>query len=263
MENTPPENPIPPIEQLLERGDIWRGHEQRFASQTAVDTGYPEFNEELLFKGWPVSSLIEVCQQNLTHSEWLLITPALLKTSGGYIVLLNPPALPFCQALIQAGIDLERVLVVRAEKKTDFLACFFELARASACDVILAWQPRQALSYTELRKCLLASADGSGMYFLFRPATLRQQSSPSVLRILTELTATHLHITIFKQKGMLQNHNAKPIAILLPEFWQGLMAHNLFGKKLSDETPLPKTAAATEKVLRRSATITPLRKRKS
>ncbi len=263
----PPEKPSPlTLEQLLQRGDIWRGQSQRFTPKTAMDTGYSALNSGLLAKGWPFSSLIEICQQNLSNSEWLLLTPALLKTSGGYIVLLNPPAMPFCQALIQVGMDLERLLIVQTTTKADFLASFFELVRADACDAVLAWQPKQALSYTELRKCLLATADGAGLYFLFRPASSQQQNSPAVLRLLTQLTATDLHITILKEKGSLQNQQQHPIAITLPRFWHGLLPHRLLEQPVLPDTastPHVSTPNGTDRSKRKLIRGTQLRRGKS
>lgn len=210
------------LAQLLRRNDVWRGHSQQLVPQAALNSGYEALNAAFLHGGWPLSCLIEVCQQSHGHSEWQLMTPALRCTSTGYIVLLNPPATPFAQGFIQAGIDLERVLVVQAEQKTDFLASFTELARAEACEALLAWQPQRALSYTELRKCLLAAADGCGFYVLFRDESAQKQSSPAVLRLTTSLQPGDLQVHIFKQKGLLQKHLTHPISLPLSAPWQGL-----------------------------------------
>lgn len=220
------------LTQLLERADVWRGYSQRFAPQAVIDTGYAALNAGLLCRGWPVGCLVEICQQNLAHTEWLLLTPALHKTPGGFIVLLNPPAMPFGQALVQMGLDLERILIVQTANKADFLASFLELARAQACDAVLAWQPRQPLSYTELRKCLLATAEGTGLYVLFRPASMREQSSPASLRLLVELTAADLQVTIFKQKASLQTGQQGAINLTLPLLWKGLLPHHRLDQNL-------------------------------
>lgn len=227
----PADNPPPKtLEQLLHRGDIWRGRNQLPLTRAVLDTGFSTLNAALLNRGWPLGSLIEVSQQNLGHSEWLLLTPALCATSGGYLVLLNPPAIPFAQGLIQAGINLDHILVVQASNKADFLFSFSELARTESCDALLAWQPQQALSYTELRKCLLATAEGRGLYVLFRPASTRQQSSPAALRLGTELRAQALEVHIYKQKGVLQTVRSPTIKLPLPKSWQSLPPHRLLGQ---------------------------------
>lgn len=227
MNPVPPDNPplgSPNLQQLLCRQDIWRGKSQRLAvSPLTRDTGYSELNRTLLGNGWPSASLTEVCQQGFVQSEWLLLTPALRNTQG-LIVLLNPPCVPFAQALIKAGIDLERVLIVESANKADFLFSFLELVRTHACEVVLAWQPRQPLSYTELRKCQLAASDGQGLYVLFRPAAAAEQSSPAGLRLSLALQAQALQVRIFKQKGELARLG-RPVLLPLPHNWQAVAAH--------------------------------------
>lgn len=245
-----PTNPQAPesasLEQLLRRDDIWRGHSRRFTPRVAVATGYAALNAGLLNEGWPLGSLIEVCQRGF-QGEWQLFMPAFLsKESGsnelgsgnsrsgnpdagppGLIVLLNPPAEPFSQALIQAGLDLDRLVIVEATEKAPFLACFTELARTAACDAVLAWQPKGNLTYTELRKCLLSASDGAGLYVLFRPSSAQQQSSPASLRLFSQAVPGGLEVTVFKQKGMLQRQQARPIVLSRPDEWRGSPPYSL------------------------------------
>jgi len=239
-----PTNP-PSLEQLLRRGDVWRGQSQQFVPQAALDTGYAELNEHLLNHGWPLASLVEIDQpggsraigDNIGCGEWLLLAPALRQLKEGYIVLLNPPAMPFAQGLIQAGMDLDRLLIVETEKKADFLASFTELARASICVALMAWQPKQNLTYTELRKCQLACNDGQGLYMLFRPLTAQQQSSPAALRLRTKLNFQALEIQITKQKGSL-NKEHQAIHLPVPETWLPQAPHAQLGQN-EDHLELP------------------------
>lgn len=225
----------PDLEQLLCRRDIWRGQSQTLAAPPITrDTGYTGLNANLLGGGWPSGNLVEVCQQGFVQSEWLLLTPTLLNTRG-FVVLLNPPCVPFAQALIKAGIDLERLLVVESSNKADFLFSFIELTRADACEAVLAWQPKQSLSYTELRKCQLAAMGGEGLYVLFRPAAVAEQSSPAGLRLAITQQAQDLQVRIFKQKGEL-GRVAQPVLLPLPQNWQGLAAHHQL-----DQTGKPKS----------------------
>lgn len=229
--NSEKPNPSKPIslEQLLQRGDVWRGRSQGFVSQAGLDTGHAELNAGLLNEGWPLATLVEICQPGtlqgsvntgaVSQAEWLLFTPALQQLKDGYLVLLNPPAIPFAPGLIQAGIDLDRLLVVAAEKKSDFLASFTELARTDICVAIMAWQPKNNLNYTELRKCQLACSDGRGLYLLFRPISVERQSSPAALRLKAKLNFRSLEIQIFKQKGSLNQANNRSIYLPLPETW--------------------------------------------
>lgn len=214
------------------------GHSQRFTTRAAVGTGYEELNAGLLNKGWPLGSLIEVCQQGM-QGEWHLFTPALVGLPG-LVVLLNPPATPFNQAFIQAGIDLERLIVVTAPEKSQLIACFIELSRASI-GAIFAWQPDEGMTYTELRKCQLATADAKGLSIMFRPASAQQQSSPASLRVYAQLIPSGLEVTVFKQKGHLQTQQAKPIVLALPEQWAPALPYHALNDQVAgikqDEQP--------------------------
>lgn len=229
------ETPTPmALEQLLQRDDLWRGHSQRFTTRPAINTGYEPLNTRLLNRGWPLGSLVEVCQQSM-HGEWQLFTPALIDFPG-LIVLLNPPAAPFSQAFIQAGIDLERLLVVTATEKDHFIACFVELSRASV-GAVLAWQPNDSLTYTELRKCQLAAIDGSGLSVMFRPAAAQQQSSPAALRLYARRVPAGLEITVFKQKGHLQTRQTRPVVLSLPTRWQPTLPYHALNNAVPQTRP--------------------------
>lgn len=245
MNDAPPETPAPvSLEQLLLRDDMWMGHSQRFTTRAALGTGYEQLNEGLLNQGWPIGSLVEVCQQGM-QGEWQLFTPALLELPG-LVVLLNPPASPFGQAFIQAGIDLERLLVVTAAEKNHFIACFIELSRASV-DAVLAWQPNESMTYTELRKCQLAASEGTGLSIMFRPASAQQQSSPATLRLYAQMIPTGLEVTVFKQKGHLQTQQARPIVLPLPEQWEPALPYHALNQNSApkQDTKPPRLASVT------------------
>ncbi len=249
MNETPPEISLNlSLEQLLLRDDMWMGHSQRFTARAAVPTGHVGLDGALLNEGWPLSSLVEVCQAP-AQAEWQLFTPALLQVPG-LIVFLNPPAIPFCQALVQAGIDLERVVVVDAANKAHFIASFIELARASV-GAVLSWQPGDALSYTELRKCQLAASESTGLSFMFRPSVAQQQNSPASLRIFAQIIPSGLQLTIFKQRGYLQANQARPIVIELPTRWQPVLPYAALYQIAVPGKPAKKPP--------RLATVTPLR----
>ncbi len=218
---TPASAPATTLEQLLCRADIWRGQSRSAPPQLALDTGFAPLNQALLNGGWPLGGLIDVCQQGQGRTEWLLLTPALRASRKGYWVLLNPPHTPFAPALLQAGLDLERLLIVETGSKTEFLASFKELARCTECAGVLAWQPKQSLSYTDQRKCLLAASEGLGLYLLFSSGAAIAQSSPAVLRIRSALLGNALQLNIIKQKGQLQA-SMHPVLLPLPSNWQTL-----------------------------------------
>lgn len=215
----------PDLEHLLQRGDIWRGARAAAHSNDGQDTGHPPLNAYLVHQGWPQASLIEINQQELGHGEWLLLTPALRNNPHGLQILINPPALPFAQGLIQAGLDLDRLLIINAPAKNDFLAAFVEISRARACSHLLAWQPSQPLNYTDIRKCVLASNEGAGIYWLLRNSRTAPQHSPAHLRLRTRIYPEHLEVVITKQKGGDQALLNRPLVLPLPLEWMGYQPH--------------------------------------
>lgn len=228
----PANNITPSLEQVLRRGDVWRGHSRTFIAQNVVSSGIEHCDRTLLNNGWPSASMIELClgagkngnlraQNRGAHGgEWILLAPLIRhicqQQEDNLAVLLNPPATPFAPALIQANIPLEQLLVIESVHKQDFIAAFVELTRSAHCQAVLAWQPRQAFSYTELRKCQLACGEGQGLYFFFRPALARNHSSPAPLRLSLNLHDSHLQGEIFKQRGLF---NKRSFLIELPEPW--------------------------------------------
>ncbi|MFA5631492.1 MAG: diguanylate cyclase [Porticoccaceae bacterium] len=212
-------SPPPTLDGILHRQDVWRGRRHQGMPHTGVDSGYALLNAELLHGGWPRGTLIEICQKPF-QGDWQLFLPALRVHNQGVIALLNPPAQPFSQAFIQANIDLERLLVINAPDNADFLHCFSEMARSDDCAAMLAWQPRKGLSYSNLRKCLLAATLSNAIHALFRPWAAQRESSPAALRISTKYIDNELEFFIFKQKGILRSRQPQPVRLPLPECWQ-------------------------------------------
>lgn len=207
------------LDQLLRRPDIWRGHAHHFGGDWAlsVSTGYAELDGALLHRGWPCGALVEICQDTY-QAEFALLSPGIL-ASPGFVVLLNPPSQPFVHALIQRGIDLDRLVVVESSSRSEFLGCYTELARAASCSAVVGWQPRESLTYTDVRRCALSLDGNKGLYWLVRPSTVQQQSSPTGLRMFCKLTPDGLEVTVFKQKGWLKQ-SGRPIVLPLPAEWR-------------------------------------------
>jgi protein ImuA len=202
------------LEQLLRRGDVWRGHSHAFIAQETWHTGFSDLDKALLNSGWPKQKLIECCCHYHTFTgEWLLFGPVLKNlcahNADAYVMLLNPPALPFAPALIQLGLPLNQLLVVESHNKQEFLSGFLELTRSTHCVALLAWQQGFNLNYSELRKCQLACAEGAALYVLLRPPQAQTQSSPAPLRISLAYVHEALQLDIFKQRGLFHKRSVQ------------------------------------------------------
>ncbi|MFT5083637.1 MAG: protein ImuA [Lentisphaeria bacterium] len=241
----------PTLEQLLRRQDIWRGHSKVFIKQPSVATGHEGLDAVLQHKGWPKGCLIEVCQRY--HAcEWLLFHPginALAAASNGHTVLINPPALPYLAGLQQMNIATQHLLVVQTTSAQEFITSFTELSKCTACCAVLAWQPKQALSYTELRKLQLSTQEQAGMYVIFRHVNAMAQSSPASLRLCVTPLEHSINVHIFKQKGKWHTFE---VNLAAPPSWQ---AHPQY-RDLSDPAgKRRRSMAPAKKVYPFSSTI--------
>lgn len=206
------------LEQLLRRGDVWRGHSRHFSGQPSWDSGHAALNQALLNQGWPRHQLTEVCQPQHPYCEWFLWGPTIAHNmhQQGLTVLLNPPSTPLLSGLAQQGIQADLLWLLQSSDKHTFLPCLSELLKASCVSLVLAWEPQMALTYTELRKIQLASHEHPGVCCLFRHERQRHHNSPAALRLHLQLQPRHLNVSIFKQKG--KHHNAS-LQLALPPAW--------------------------------------------
>lgn len=220
------------LDVLLRRKDVWRGHSQKFIAQEVIDTGHDALNALLLHGGWPQGCLVELGQTHFSGAWFLLSAAAriqLEKPESGVLGLLNPPEQPCAINLLQMALPLEDVLLLRPQNKAEFIASFVELAKSPACSMIMAWSPRQALSYAELRKCQLATQEQAGLYVLFRHIKSMQQSSPAALRLILSLKAESMYISLLKQKGRRPGDSVKlalPDAYMPDADYRDLLEHD-------------------------------------
>ena len=240
------------LNQLLGRGDVWVGRAKQAVARNTLSSGI-ELLDTLLVGGWPLGSLVEICLQGTTGAEWILLSKSLAAQGARPIFLLNPPMIPFGPALVGMGIDLNRVFVIRTDSKASFVNAFVELGRASQCGALLAWQPKESLTYTELRKFLLACSEGNGLYSLFRPASAQRESSPANLRVAMSVIGSDLKLSIFKQRGMLENHDTV-VRVGLREVLNG---HVPLNHLLEIQLP----GIPTPNIRRKFTNVIPLRRR--
>jgi hypothetical protein len=86
-----------------------------------------------------------------------LLGPALarLAAQGRWLAWIAPPHLPYAPALAAAGIALERLFIVRTQKRQDTLWAMEQALRSNACGAVLAWPER--IRYPELRRLQIAA----------------------------------------------------------------------------------------------------------
>jgi cell division inhibitor SulA len=172
------------IEKLLgSTPQLWRGR-QASRSQRALPTGHAKLDACLPGNGWPLGAVTELISRKPGLGELRLLFPALVDTGkqGQWVILVDPPWIPYPAALKGHGLLLERLLVVRGGK--DSLWACEQALRSGRGGAVLAW-PEQ-VSFARLRRLQIATENSAKLAFLFRPDSALRESSPAALRLWLE-----------------------------------------------------------------------------
>jgi hypothetical protein len=199
-----------PLDDLLRQHPaLWRAREQGgwTASLPGLPTGFAALDRCLPGGGWPQQGLIEILTDRHGIGELSLLMPALATlcrnpregggNEGGWLAWISPPYQPYAPALAASGIDVHRVLVVRARAPAEW--AMEQALRSEACSAVLGWaDPREMQS---LRRLQLAAEQSRCLAVLFRPVQAGQRPSPAALRIELQANRTGLQVRIVKSRG--------------------------------------------------------------
>jgi hypothetical protein len=194
------------IQTLMQNGRLWRGLEHDFHrpldDKLGLATGYETLDHALPFGGWPRGALTEILYSWPGQGELQLLLPALTRVSRQqrYIVLIDPPWLPYAPALAAAGIDLSFVISIDRLDENDRHWALEQTLRAGQCGAALAW-PREDLDGKTLRRLQLAAEAGDSCGFLYRHPRFRPQHSPAALRLQLHPAETGLQLELVKCRG--------------------------------------------------------------
>ena len=168
---------------------------------SVVASGHPLLDAQLPGGGWPVGSLVEVLQHRPEVHAWQLVLPALsqwVKTKPGPIVLVGAPLLPYTPSLSAQGLPADRLLWIRVDAAAARLWAAEQALRCPDVASVLAWLPQCKSS--DLRRLQLAARQHGKLFFVFRPAQVKTQASPSPLRVLVD-GVDQLQLQVLKRKG--------------------------------------------------------------
>jgi hypothetical protein len=204
------------LEQLLRsQPQIWRGLRNQNQSMPTIASGFAELDALLPGGGWPSGAVMEMRLPRLGIGELRLLLPALssLSLRGRWIIWLAPPHQPYAPALLQAGIDLQRVLVVDVEHPNDIPWALEKLLRSGRCGIALAWPAR--LSNHQCRRLQLAAEQGGALavLFLINPQNNAVNSASSssagyaALCIEAKPASNGLALNIIKARGNLRRES--------------------------------------------------------
>lgn len=136
------EEPAPLLDQLIDRAAVWRGGQTADRSGEVSATGYAELDRRLPGGGWPVTGLTELLSATTGMGELRLFMPGLaglMARRPGWIVWISPPHMPYAPALLQWGIEPDRVLLVHPRSAADAMWAAEQALSSGTCAAVLLW----------------------------------------------------------------------------------------------------------------------------
>ena len=190
----------PLLNNLLLRQDTWRGR-NRSLRRHVIATGNENL-DRLLLGGWPVSALTELVTQQDGIGELSLLLPTVkhYASENKLCVWLDPPYQPYAPSLVNEGVPLDKLLIVRSKNSKEWLWAAEQSIRGKA--LLFAWANRAQPRYSALRKLQLAATESLAPVFLFSPHNALKAHSPALLRLeLESLEPNILSVTLHKLRG--------------------------------------------------------------
>jgi hypothetical protein len=171
------------IDRLLDKTPLlWKGR-QSSRGGPVVPTGHARLDARLPGGGWPLGAVTELICGNPGLGELSLLFPALatLSGQGQWVVLVDPPWIPYPASLYAHGLRLERLLLTRTRRDGEALWACEQALSCSQGGAVLAWPQR--ITFPRLRRLQLAAEAHAKLAWLFRPESALREASPAALRL--------------------------------------------------------------------------------
>jgi hypothetical protein len=180
--------------------DVWRACRLNHDVPTLA-TGHAKLDSQLPGHGWPLGAISELLFESPGAGELSLLLPALATVSsrGQWVILIDPPWIPYPPAMRGHGVALERVMLVRTRSADDSLWACEQALRGVRGGAVLAWPADPG--FTRLRRLQLAARAGRKLAFVFRAAETAKQASPAALRLEVTADASGSRVRVLKCRG--------------------------------------------------------------
>lgn len=190
------------ISQLLDSTPLlWKGRQASHGQRT-LPSGQERLDAHLPGRGWPLGAMTELIARKPGLGEFRLLFPVLadLGGQGQWVILVDPPWIPYPAALQGHGLHLERLLLIHTRGGRESLWACEQALRNGRGGAVLAWPER--IDFSRLRRLQVAAETHAKMAFLFRPESASRESSPAALRLQLEPGGQHdTTIHVLKCRG--------------------------------------------------------------
>jgi len=195
------------VETLLQGNPaLWRGCDLAGRGDHGRPTGFEPLDAILPGQGWPRSGLMEFITPCWGSGELQLLVPLMRSVveRGQWMLWISPPYQLYAPALVQAGVDTSRVLVVDLDTScSDALWTMERALQNRHCGLVLAWQ--NWLPGRVLRRLQLAADAGDTLGVLFKHYDSEHSPAPVRLRIKGSDSAAGeraaAEVTLIKARG--------------------------------------------------------------
>ena len=186
-------------------------------SEEALPSGFEALDRELSGGGWQKPGLTELLTDHVGIGELSLLLRALgakkncKPGEAAHLLWVIPPGqawlpwVPYAPALVQNGIDLTQLAIVRTKNTEDALWAAEQGLKSGACRAVLMRLAEARCSALSLRRLQQAAAAGNSIMWLLRPREAATLPSPAGTRIaLQAAQAGAIKLDILKRRGLAQ-----------------------------------------------------------
>ncbi len=201
---------------------LWRGKD-RFSVEASIPTGFGALDNALPAGGWGIGGVTELLLEQHGIGELSLLLPALRHVVGGsasctrsqpssdshatgWAALVNPPYVPYAPAFSNAGITLDRLLIINSGDDINTLWSTEQLLRSGLFGAVVAWVQKSGAQ--RQRRLQLAAESGGCWAAIYRPLHSQSEHSPVSTRICVTMEAVptaayrqRLTLDIFKVRA--------------------------------------------------------------
>ena len=178
---------------------LWRGRD-RYVNTASIPTGFAALDKALPARGWAVGGVTELLHDQHGIGELSLLLPAVRHvTDTGWAALINPPYIPYAPAFSNAGIALDRLLIINSDEDINTLWATEQILRSGLFGAVVAWVHKS--SAQRQRRLQLAAESGGSWATVYRPLRASTEHSPVATRICLSLQVNELTLDIIKVRA--------------------------------------------------------------
>ncbi len=211
-------------QELFQQANIWRAKELVRGSTRPHTSGYRDL-DEVLDGGWPEAGMVEISYPLQGVGELNLLLPLLGEAkdhdanSRSLQVWINPPQGLQAQALAQAKVNLQQLLIVRCQNPQEALWAAEQSLQCPNCQQVVLWA--RQMRNSEARRLQCAAKENQALVFWLREHQQPTDALPITARLHIQPHQHGLQLQVNK----LQGHWPKPdTCIHMHQQWPHLYA---------------------------------------